>query len=118
MGCRSFRTLDIMKKTFIYSVSLLALFSTVIFAQDERPHNYMPPSGYVPDAQTAIRIAEAVWEPIYGKEKIASERPFRATLKNGVWIVEGSLPSGMTGGVAIAEISKKDAKVLRVSHGK
>jgi hypothetical protein len=39
--------------------------------------------GYVPDAVTAIKIAVAVWEPIYGAEHIATE------LNNGVWIVAG-----------------------------
>ena len=28
-------------------------------------HNYVPPDGYVPDSATAVRIAEAVWIPIY-----------------------------------------------------
>src|SRR2546423_10224131 len=30
-------------------------------------------NGYVPDEQTAIAIAVAVWSPIYGKEKIEGE---------------------------------------------
>jgi hypothetical protein len=45
--------------------------------------------GHVPDAVTAIKIAVAVWESIYGAEHIATERPYRAALNNGVWIVEG-----------------------------
>lgn len=80
-------------------------------------HNYLPKEGYVPDAKTAIRIAVAVWSPIYGEEKIQKEKPFRATLAKGVWTVESSLPKGSIGGVAIAEISKKNGQVLRVSHG-
>jgi len=81
-------------------------------------HNYKPDVGYVPNAQTAIQIAVAVWEPIYGKEKIAEEKPYKATLKDGVWFVEGSLPKGWIGGVAEAEISKDTGAILRVSHGK
>lgn len=107
-----------MKKTFLIAAILVTLFSEKVLAQEGQAHNYIPPSGYVPDAETAIRIAMAVWEPIYGKGKIAEEKPYQATLEGGVWIVKGSLPAGMAGGVAIAEISKKDAKVLRVSHGK
>jgi hypothetical protein len=73
----------------------------------------------VPDAKTAIRIAVAVWEPIYGEEQIAGEKPYTARLStNGVWIVEGTLPKGYVGGVAIAEIAKEDGKILRVSHGR
>jgi hypothetical protein len=44
-----------------------------------------PRAGYVPDSATAVRIAEAVLMPIYGKEHIESERPFIAELKDRVW---------------------------------
>lgn len=81
-------------------------------------HNVRPPQGLVPDARTAISIAVAVWEPIYGEKQIASERPYRATLADGKWTVTGSLPKGWVGGTAVAVISKSDGRVLRVSHGK
>ena len=81
--------------------------------------SYQPKGGFVPDAETAIAIAQAVWGPIYGRENIAREKPFKATLHNGVWRVEGSLPKEYNyGGVAIAEISKKDGRILGVIHGK
>ena len=41
----------------------------------------MPSGGFVPDAATAKKIAEAVWLPIYGK-KVLSEKPYQATLNN------------------------------------
>ncbi len=78
----------------------------------------MPPAGYVPDAATAIKIAVAVWEPIYGRDHIAQKKPFHATLKDGIWTVDGSLPKNSPGGVPEAEIAQKDGKILRVSHGK
>jgi hypothetical protein len=74
--------------------------------------------GPVPDAAAAIRIAVTVWEPLYGKEQIASERPFHATLRQGIWHVCGSLPRGFVGGVAEADIRRIDGKVLRIMHGK
>jgi hypothetical protein len=80
--------------------------------------NYKPKDGYVPDAETAIAVAVAIWNPIYGKKQIEKEKPFKASLSNGVWRVRGSLPEGWVGGVAIAEISKDDCKVLRVIHEK
>jgi hypothetical protein len=43
--------------------------------------SYKPKVGYVPDATTATRIAEAVLIPVYGKKQIESERPFTATLE-------------------------------------
>jgi hypothetical protein len=79
--------------------------------------NYKPKDGYVPDEQTAIAIAVAVWTPIYGKDKIEGEKPFKAQLKSGVWTVTGSLPEGFDGGVAEADIAKDDGRILRVIHG-
>ena len=86
--------------------------------QKQQPHSYIPPNGFVPDSATAVRIAQAVWSPIYGEAQIAGERPFHATLRKGVWTVSGSLPPNTAGGVAVAEISKRDGRILRVSHGR
>ncbi len=99
---------------------LIATLSVTLRAGDDSRHNFKPKDGYVPDAETAIAVAVAIWTPIYGKEKIEKEKPYTAKLADGVWIVKGSLPKskGMKGGVALAEISKDDCRVLRVSHGK
>ena len=89
--------------------------------------SYKPKEGYVPDSVTAARIAEAVLTPVYGERQIISERPFTATLKNEVWTVQGTLhcPDGRggtsancNGGVAEVEISKSDARILGMRHGK
>lgn len=86
-------------------------------AQD---HNFVPKNGYVPDEKTAIAVAEAVLAPIYGEQKIVHERPFHATLdsKRIVWTVEGSIPSGSVGGVAIIKLQKQDGRIISVTHGK
>jgi hypothetical protein len=97
--------------------TLLAFAAMSAGAQEVARHNDRPPQGYVPDQVTAIKIAVAVWEPIYGKERIAHETPYVVRLSGDTWIVEGSLPPSSVGGVATAEISKKDGRVLRVSHG-
>lgn len=85
---------------------------------DPKSGSYKPDAGFVPDEETAIAIAVAVWNPIYGKKHIDGEKPFHATLKNGVWSVSGSLPDGWVGGVAEAEISKEDGRILKIIHGK
>lgn len=93
---------------------------SVAAAQQER-HSYAPPSGFVPDSATAVRIAVAVWTPIYGARQIRSEAPYQATLRDSVWTVTGSLHCGgraCRGGVAQVEIAKRDARILRVSHGR
>ncbi len=80
-----------------------------------------PPGGFVPNEETAIRIAVAVWIPIYGEAKIKEQAPYEATLNGDEWIVSGSLPAGengpIMGGVAKAHISKKSGCILRVVHG-
>jgi hypothetical protein len=83
-----------------------------------------PTKGFVPDAQTASRIAEAVLIPIYGKAA-ASERPFKAKLKEGIWTVTGTrrcqenLPGPVycTGGHSV-RLSKDDGRILYVSREK
>jgi hypothetical protein len=92
--------------------------SGTVSGQELERHNYKPAAGYVPNEETAIKIALVVWTPIYGEEVIRKEKPFKAVLKDDSWYVSGSLPAGFRGGVAEAEIAKDDGRVLRVSHGK
>ena len=101
-------------------IPLMLLAFVVAFAsQDNEPkHGYVPEEGFVPNKNVAIKIAVAVWEPIYGADKIADEKPFNAKLTDGIWTVKGSLPKGRKGGVALAQISKKDGRIIRVIHGK
>jgi hypothetical protein len=90
-------------------------------------HGYKPTGGFVPDSQTAIKIAEAVLIPVYGEKQIRSEEPFTAELKRAVWIVGGTLrcpdgKGGVTtdcdGGVAVVKLSKADGRVLFMLHYK
>lgn len=92
--------------------------SGILFSQEAGRHNHRPAAGYFPDEETAIKIAVAVWMPIYGKDEIEKEKPYKAVLRDGIWYVSGSLPSGYVGGVAEAEIAKDDGRILRINHGK
>jgi hypothetical protein len=82
---------------FILFTGLFAALSS-FGADDSKPHSATPKDGFVPNEQTAIQIAVAVWTPIYGKENIERQKPYKAWLKDG--------------------IQKSDAKIVRVSHGK
>jgi len=90
--------------------------STQVTPTDTNGASFKPKRGYVPDEQTAIAIAVAVWTPIYGKDHVESEKPFHAKLHGGVWTVTGSLPEGYVGGTALAEIAQDDGRILRVIH--
>jgi hypothetical protein len=59
-------------RSYEASLSVLCLFSAVAIGQ-----GLGLKSGFVPDATTATKIAEAVLVPLNGQKKIASERPFR-----------------------------------------
>ena len=97
----------------------LNILTIAAYSQEAQKHTFKPTAGYVPDEETAIRIAIAVWSPIYGKDQIESEKPYKVILKDGVWYVSGSLPKGWkAGGVAEAEIDKNDCRIIRISHGK
>jgi len=103
----------------LYGVLSLALvFAIGIPLYGGEAPVYRPKEGYVPDAKTAVRIAEAILIPIYGDEQIKSELPLTAILKDNVWTVTGSLPPGMAGGVAEVRISKMTGEILGVIHGK
>jgi NTF2 fold immunity protein of polymorphic toxin system component len=105
-------------KTWVTGILALSI-ALAAFAQ-----SYKPEAGYVPGSDTAIQIAEAVLAPVYGKSQIES---FGARLRDGVWIVSGTLHCAGTkgspsarcvGGVAIVEISRDDGRILSMIHGK
>jgi hypothetical protein len=108
------------------TLSILSL--GIVLVSFAMAQGIQPREGFVPNQETAIKIAEAVLIPIWGKDKIESERPFAAELKENTWTVYGTLRCpdgkggsttvGCRGGVATVEISRVDARVLSVSHGK
>ena len=106
-----------MNRKLILTAAISLTAMAALFAETKPKPDNKPKGGYVPDAATAIKIAVAVWTPMYGEEQIASEKPYRATLSNGVWFVEGSLTTNYVGGVAEAEIARDDGRILRVIHG-
>jgi hypothetical protein len=96
---------------------LLALLFFASFVSAQQPLT-KPGQDLVPNERTAIAIAEAVLAPIYGSETIERQRPFNATLENGQWHVQGTLPTWARGGVAEAWIVKEDGRVTKVAHGR
>ena len=93
----------------------MVLCASVSGAQSSVVDGPKPVRDYVPDEATAIKIAVAVWEPIYGRAIVAREGPYAATFVNGVWHVAGIRPEGSIGGTIVAEIAKTDGRILLVS---
>jgi len=101
---------------FLFTFGVLPAFGKGSFFEGE---GYNPERGFVPNEETAIKIAKAVWIPIYGKRILFKKRPFVATLvDNEVWVVEGTLRKWLLGGVPYIEIRKDDGKILKVTHTK
>jgi hypothetical protein len=104
-------------------IALLCLFALMLVgcnrsdAKDELDGKQY--KGYVPDALTAKKIAEAVWLPIFGSP-VLDEKPYKARiLGDSVWIIEGVKNSGSRfGGTAYIEIDVKTGTILSVKHGK
>lgn len=99
-------------------VRVIAITVTGFIVCAVAAHGYVPKEGIVPDAETAVRIAEVILIPIYGKEDIERQRPFKAILRKRVWHIEGSLPEGLVGGVARVEIAKRDGRIISVEYDK
>lgn len=103
---------------FFILFALLAVMTSSAFAVDNEASHWTPPNGLVPDANTAVIIAEAVLIPIYGKKQIENEKPFHAALQKDRWIVEGTLHKEKVGGTSHVEVSKDNGAILRIAHSK
>lgn len=105
--------------------SFVVALALTSFAQHPKP------AQVVPDQETAIKIAEAIWLPLYGPS-VLSKRPYKAVLNDGYWYVTGSLPSSRIevnsmgdttyhvtgGGVPHILISAATCEVVDVGHSK
>jgi hypothetical protein len=76
-----------------------------------------PKDGLVPNAETALRIAEAIARAAFGAETVLQEQPFRVRLRGNVWTVMGTMnPTLGSGGVAIIQVAKSDGRVIFATH--
>jgi hypothetical protein len=109
-------------KIRVLALALMALTLVAGSAQTQPEPSFHPKDGFVPNAETAVKIAEAVLIPVYGEKQILSERPFKAELHEEVWTVEGTLHCGegkhCFGGTAVVKISKSTGQVLHMIHYK
>ena len=78
----------------------------------------MPAGGFVNTKDVAVGIAQIILKSIFPASEIEQSAPYTATLKDGVWIVQGTLPKGYRGGVQEVWIDKKTGEIIRVIYGK
>ncbi|HEX7284654.1 MAG TPA: NTF2 fold immunity protein [Candidatus Angelobacter sp.] len=108
-----------------YAFALFLFLAATLFVCDSQtlPGSYIPKGGFVPNGETAVKIAEAVLIPVYGEQKVLSERPFTAARSGDTWTVVGTLhcsPPGSLckGGTAEVKISKTSGQILHMIHYK
>ncbi len=111
---------------FVLALSIAVCASSFTRSQSGvlSPQGFMiPKEGFVPTADVAIQIAEAVLAPVYGKDVVDSERPFHAALKGDLWVVIGTVPcegaplgAVCPGGNAEVRVSKKTGRIIYMMH--
>jgi hypothetical protein len=82
------------------------------------PEEEFAREGFVPDPDTAEKIAEVILTRFYGEAGTKSEKPLIAVLQNDIWIVRSTLPAGALGGTAEMHIRKGNGAILFLAHGK
>jgi len=101
------------------------VFVCVLLATSYGQKTATPEPDKISDSETAVRVAEKALIPVYGKKVIYSEKPFQATLQDGVWTVFGTLrcadedgreAKNCVGGVARVRIRKRDGHILSMGH--
>jgi hypothetical protein len=94
---------------FALILFMSAAFSDFVLASDS-----------VKTPEAAIAAAKQAWgsihdkasrSDIYSKESTRKFEPYTAVLKNGVWIVTGSIPPGYKGTVLETHVRESDGSV-------
>lgn len=75
-------------------------------------------SPLIPNKENAINYAENILFDLYGKEKIQAEKPYQINLIKDYWVITGTLPKGMLGGVFELIFDSWNGKILMLQHGK
>jgi hypothetical protein len=110
-------------KTPLLVIAMFVASLAAGYPQTQPGPSFTPKDGFVPNAETAVKIAEAVLTPVYGEKQILAERPFQAALAGDVWTVGGTLhcatPNARcNGGTAEVLISKSSGQILHMIHYK
>ena len=107
-------------RVLLVIISALLIFAVLLETglRAQMP-NLRPKEGYVPDAATANKIADAVLVAMFGEDYVKNERPFSAVLNNGTWVIHGkTFDEPHPGGSVEIKIDKRSASVLSVTRGK
>lgn len=102
--------MKIILKFFLISFVFVALLS---FSRIKPYTNFQDSNhkNFVPDTTTAIKIAEAIWLPLFG-ERIYNHKPYKVKLVGDtMWLVRGKSFTEK-GGCPAIKIKKYDGKII------
>ncbi len=88
------------------------------YALKNKPERKIMESPLIPKKENAINYAENILFELYGKENIEAEKPYQIHLINDYWVMTGTLPKGMLGGVFELVFDSWNGKILILVHGK
>jgi len=75
----------------------------------------LPKEGFVPDRETAIKIAEVVLFRLLGERTIVNQRPYIVKEDDGIWWISGTVREGEFGVAFKIGISKHTAAIVHLS---
>jgi len=78
---------------------------------------YVPHGGFVPDADTASKLAEVVLIRWFGLSRAEAWKPYHIELVDGDWRIRGQMKGASVGGTAEIRISKSDGRIGYVVLG-
>ncbi len=102
-----------MKKLGIITLAVCVLILSIATTDHENQDS--PQINYVPNEQTAVRVAEVIWTELWGEKFVNGCKPFSADSSKGVWHVHGKIPSpGSLGGTIHMKLQICDCKILEI----
>jgi hypothetical protein len=107
---------------FLFAAALLTYSQSNVKQLTVPGDGVVPKGGFVPNPEAAATIAEAVLIPVYGRQTVIAERPFKASLNVNIWVVKGRVPCDgpsdavCPGGSGEVWISQKTGQILYMTH--
>lgn len=106
------------------TVVAYVIFSTLQPAQGTDLSNkiiwdsgFVPRGGFVPDEDTAVKLADVTLTRLFGGIESASWKPYSVELVENCWVVQGHKKNAATGGTVELRISKADGRISYVILG-
>ena len=109
-------------KIIIVLLIIILLFSCKFKVKEDMNYTELVENGFVPDEETAGKIADIILCKIYGEE-VLLKKPYQIKLIGDTWYIEGTLKNDKFeslsfGGIPYIKIRKSDGAILGVTHTK